>query len=281
VVPVLLFAARECQANFTGHQVRVSQRALTGRASPLGEMDHLQRVVTMLNKLLLQTSPETFNSTWILKRAPGCYSFIRKYIRSEVGGIDWDKITHALEPKYQRLWTPRLKRKFRPYRDSKEIGLILNKYRNKLYVFIAPAGAMDLQIRDKIAIALVRVAQAGNLLARAELVELVRYTIDGWLDNYWYMSRWRGHEDEIREQLEGCIRRYRYSGSFLRYVFRTLECAARGFSSLHSCSLDEPIATEAEKRKIDNVIHDPDTNSVGFYKPKRAWGFDSDPQLDR
>jgi hypothetical protein len=103
---------------------------------------------------------------------------------------------------------------------SKEIGPILNKYRNKLYVFVAPADAIDLQIRDRIAVALVRVAQAGNMSARAELVDLVRYTIDGWLDNYYYMSRWRGREVEIRKQLEGCIRRYRYSGSFLRYVFR-------------------------------------------------------------
>jgi hypothetical protein len=260
---------------------RVSASLARTAASHLGEMDHLQRVVAMLNELLLQNSPETFNSTWILERAPRCYSFIRKYIRSEVGGIDWDTITSALEPKYQRLWTPKQSRKSKPYRDSKEIGLILNKYRSKLYVFIAPAHTVDLQIRDKIAVALVRVAQAGNVLSKTKIVELVRYTIDGWLDSHPYMSRWAGREDEIREQLEGCIRRYRYSGSFLRYVFRTLEYAGRGIRPLHACSLDDPIATDSSKSRIDNVIHDPDTNSVGFYKPKRAWGFDSDPQLDR
>jgi hypothetical protein len=146
-------------------------------------MDHLQRVVTQLNKLLMQHSPRTFSSAWILKRAPGCYRFIRKHIRSEVGRIDWDKITYALEPKHQGLWTPLKKRKAKPYRDRGEVGLILNKYRNKLYVFVAPADAIDLQIRDTIAVALVRVAQAGNLLAATEVVELVSYTISGWLDN--------------------------------------------------------------------------------------------------
>ena len=35
-------------------------------------------------------------------------------------------------------------------------------------------------------------------------------------------------EDEIQNQLEACIRRYRYTGSFMSYVFRTLECAGRG-----------------------------------------------------
>jgi hypothetical protein len=242
-------------------------------------MHRLQRVVAVLNKLLSQNSPKTFNSTWILRRAPGCYSFIRKHIRSEVGGIDWDTITYALEPKYQRLWTPKQSRKSKPYRGSKEIGLILNKYRNKLYVFVTPANATDLQVRDKIAIALVRVAQGGNLLGKAELVELVRYTIDGWLDNYCYMSRWRGREEEIREHLEGCIRRYRYSGSFLRYVFRTLEYAARGIRSLYACSLDDPIATDARERKADRVIHDPETNEIVLYRPRNALSFDSESRL--
>ncbi len=234
----------------------------------------------MLNQLLSQDSPETFNSTWILKRAPGCYSFIRKYIRSEVGGIDWDTITYALEPKFQRRWTPQQKRKAKPYRDSREIGVILNKYKNKLYVFIAPADTTDLQVRDKIAVALVRVAQAGNISAKAEVVGLVRHTIDGWLDNYSYLSRWRGREDEIHKQLEGCIRRYRYSGSFLRYVLRTLEYAARGIRSLYACSLDDPIAADARKRKIESVIRDPKTNEIVPYRPRNVWSFDSESQFD-
>jgi hypothetical protein len=135
---------------------------------PQGEMDHLQRAAAILNRLFLKNSPNTFSGAWIFKRAPACYSFIRKHIRTEVGCIDWDTITHALEPKYQRLWTPRLRRKFKPYRDREEVSRILNKYRSKLYVFVAPADAVDLQIRDKIAIALVRVAQTGNLSAKSE-----------------------------------------------------------------------------------------------------------------
>lgn len=211
-------------------------------------MINLQRVTATLNSLLSQKHPETFSSAWIAKHVPGCYSFIRRYIRSEVGAIDWDRITCSLEPQYQRLWTPRIRRKSKPYRDKHEIGLILNKYRGKLYVFLAPADAGDLRIRDRIAVALVRVAQAGNLVAKAEVLRLVRYTIDTWLDNNSHMSRWRGHEDEIREHLEGCIRRYRYSGSFLRYVFRTLECAGRGIRPFYVCSLDDSTGTAASKR---------------------------------
>lgn len=226
----------------------------------------MQDVVAELNRLLQQNTPSTFNSTWIIKHAPRCYSIIRRQVRSEVGGIDWDRITRGLEPKVQRLWAPRRKRDSTSYRDRKEIDLILNKHRSKLYVFVAPVDPADLQTRDTIAIALVRVAQAGNLLARAELVDALRYTIDEWLDNYWYMSRWRGYEDQMKEQVEGCIRRYRYSGSFLRYVFRTLECAGRGIRSLSDCSLDGPVSTDGHGRKIDQVTRDLETNELAFYR---------------
>jgi len=127
-------------------------------------------------------------------------------------------------------------------------------------------------------VTLVRLAQAGNVLAKVELVALVRHTIDSWLDDHWYLARWRGHEDKLREHLEGCIRRYRYSGSFFRYVFRTLEYAGRGLRSL--CSLDEPIAAGARVRKIDSVIHDPETNEIVPFIPTRGWSFDSDSQAE-
>lgn len=204
-------------------------------------MRHFQKVTAIINGMLSQNRPETFSSAWILKHAPQCYWFICKNIRTEVGAIDWDSVTHALEPKYQRLWVPRVRKSPKAYRDGREVDLILNTYRNKLYVFLAPADETDLRIRDKIAVALVRVAQAGNLLAKAEVVGLVRYTVDNWVDEHVFMSRWRGHEDEIREHIEGCIRRYRYSGSFLKYLFRTLEYAGRGIRPLLACSLGDSL----------------------------------------
>jgi hypothetical protein len=230
-----------------------------------------QCTVAALNRLLLRKRPETFNSSWILKHAPECYRFIRKEIRTEVGGIDWDKVTHSLESKYQRRWTRRPQGKCRPYRNKSEIDLILNKYRDKLYVFIAPTDAVDRRMRDTIAITLVRLAQAGNLLAKAEVANLARYTIDEWLDNHDYLSRWKGRNDEIRAQLEGCVRRYRYTGSFFNYVFRTLEYAGRGIRPFYACSLDEPVATDARECRIENVVHDPETNEIRFYESGKAW----------
>lgn len=238
-----------------------------------------QNVVAVLNKLLLQKSPETFNSSWVLKHAPACYRFIRKSIRTEVGNIDWDKVTYALESQYQRRWTPRLRKKYRVYKNAIEIDLILNKYGNKLYVFIAPGNLADRRVRDKIAIDLVRVAQKGNLLAKVEVVRLVRYTIDDWIDKYSCLYRWKGYNDEILEQIEGCVRRYRCTGSFLTYLFRTLEYAGRGICPIVTSSLDGPIASDPGKRKIENVLYDPETGEIGFYDRKKLFSFDSESQF--
>ncbi len=235
-----------------------------------------QGAVAVLSRLLSRKRPETFNSSWILRHAPGCYRFIRKEIRAEVRGIDWDKVTSALEPKYQRRWTPRPQGKCHPYRSKSEINLILNKYRDKLYVFIAPIDAVDRRVRDRIAISLVRVAQAGNLLAKAEVIKLAFYTIDEWLDTCDRLSRWKGHDNEIREEVEGCVRRYRYTGSFFSYVFRTLECAGRRIRPFYACSLDEPIGADARERKIGKVVHDPELNEIRFYEPGKLRSFDSE-----
>ena len=110
----------------------------------------------------------------------------------------------------------------------------------------------DRHARDIISITLVRLAQRGNQSAQQELIKLLGFTIDDWMDRYWFLSRWRGYEAEIQMQVERCIRRYRYSGSFLRYVFRTLEYAGRGIRPLHAYSFDEPIF-DGSARKIDRM----------------------------
>ncbi len=223
------------------------------------------RVIITLNKLLSRKNPESFNGSWILKHAPRCYRFIRKNIRTEIGAIDWDKVTYALEWKFQRRWAPGRPRKNPlPYENSEEVEFIFNKNREKLYVFIAPQDLVDRRIRDIISISLVRLAQNGNLTAKQEVMELVTYTINDWLEKYYFLNRWQGYEEEVQRQLEGCIRRYRYTGSFLHYVYRTLEYAGRGIRPFYAYSLDEPIFDGA-KRKIDNVGYDPETNEIKIY----------------
>ena len=78
-----------------------------------------------------------------------------------------------------------------------------------------------------ISIALVRIAQKGNVTAKQEIIKLVRFTIDEWIEHNPKISRWKGYEYLIQERIEGCVRCYRYSGSFMGYLFKTLEYAGK------------------------------------------------------
>jgi hypothetical protein len=150
--------------------------------------------------------------------------------------------------------------------------LALKEHRAKLYVFLAQNDPADFCIREIISVRLVRLAQHGNMSATHKIVRLIGYTIEDWIDRHPFLSRWREHGAEVQNNLERCIRRYRYSGSFLCYVFRTLEYAARGMKPLQARSLDEPIFDGALSR-IETIGQDPETNTLTIYRRHRGLQF--------
>jgi hypothetical protein len=210
--------------------------------------------------------PHTFCSTWIRHHAPHAYRFIQKNIRTEIGSIDWDRITRALDRKLQRRWqTSRRGRRPKCFRDKSAVEIILKQYHDKLYTFLSPADEHDEQVRDIISIALVRIAQKGNAAAKQEIIELVKLTIDQWIEQSPRISRWQGLDDVINEHIEGCIRRYRYSGSFIRYLFKTLEYAGRGLRPVVAYSLDD-FQYSGEKRRSDRIAQDAETGEIVIYR---------------
>jgi hypothetical protein len=174
-------------------------------------MDFATAIAT-LNALLISLQPTEFNSSWIRAHAPRCYRFFQRNVRREYGGIDWDSVTVALDRKFQRLWKPaRQWPPWKSYEDSSEIETILKRHPGKLYVFISPRDKNDQRLADRIGISFVRLAQRGNLLARQQLCDLVRFTVDRWIERHETIARWYGHEEELQSQLTACIRRYRYT----------------------------------------------------------------------
>jgi hypothetical protein len=225
-----------------------------------------EAVAMRLNALVSRKRPEVITSSWIFRNAPECYRFIQKNIRTESDTIDWDRVTSVLDWKYQRRWMPqRRAKRLNPYKNRSEVDVILDRYRGRLYVFIVPADRVDRHLRDVISIRLVRLAQRGNVTAKQEITGLVRYAVDEWLDQPGYMSRWRGYDEKIQETIEGCIRRYRYTGSFFRYLYRTFQYAGRGIQPFYAYSLDEPVITNSDKRKIEAVVQDPETGEISLY----------------
>ena len=200
---------------------------------------NFESAVSTMNNLLAAKQPQTFNRTWVRVNAPCVYRFIQKEIRIQRGGIDWDRLTRALNPRFQKQWIGSLRKTAKPYRDKTELDIVLQQYSDKLYTFITSEDRNDEHTRDTISISLVRIAQKGNITARLEIMKLLSFTVEDWIEKNPKLSGWRGYDQLIQTRLDCCIRRYRYSGSFMRYVFKTLEYAAKGLKPLIAYSLDD------------------------------------------
>jgi hypothetical protein len=137
--------------------------------------------IEIINKLLKERRTDTFNSSWIRKHAPHVYRFIQRNVRSDIGSIDWDRVTLDLDRRFQRKWMAPSRNRM-SYRKKAEVGIVLQKYHHKLYVFVAPMDKNDEYVRDIISIALVRIAQKGNIIATEEIIKLIRFTIDDWIE---------------------------------------------------------------------------------------------------
>ena len=172
-----------------------------------------------LNEIITSADPDAISSSWIVNNAPRAYRYIYKNYRLDTGGIDWDAVTSHFKWKYQKRWTWYRYKQVKKYECQSQVDLILNKYKYKLYTFIAQADESDKRIQDRMIIRLVRLSQRGNVLAETELLKWVKFITDDWLDRYPQMYRWKGYEDEVPDRIRACIRCYRYTGSFLGYLF--------------------------------------------------------------
>jgi hypothetical protein len=218
--------------------------------------------VKTLGELLKEKEPAKFSSSWIFQHIPSVYQFVRENFRTETGDIDWDVITEPLPRKFSKRWTRYRRKPAKPYEDQSELELVLVKHRSKLYTFIAPQDENDRKIRHRIIVTLVRIAQKGNTLAEQELLEMVSYMTDEWSDKYPQLWKWRGHTDEVRGKIKGCIRCYKYTGSFIGYLFKTLGYSARGIPP--EVSLDDHVGTDGA-RKIDFIRFDDEMGTATLF----------------
>lgn len=225
----------------------------------------LNLAIQMLNTAIAKEQPAQISSVWIYQRLPKVYRYIWKNIKTELGDIDWDRVVSRLDRQFQRRWVRRRPKRVKPYRNMREVRTVLKKYQDKLYVFISPADESDKYLRDAISIALVRVAQKGNVRAQQELITLLKYIVDQWIEYCPRLWQWKGYTDDIEDKLKGCIRCYRFTGSFIGYMFKTFEYAGRGLRRMEAYSLDEyhPVT---EKRRIDNVVQDSETHEIKMYE---------------
>lgn len=215
---------------------------------------NFEKAVRNINRSLNKKQPERFNPQWIKNRCRVSYEFIVKNIKTEFGEPDWDLIVSKLERYNQKLWMRKVKRTdIELYKDKEELNIILNYYKNKLYTFLEQADSDDRIICDWISIKLVRLSQKGNLLAKKKVVSLLECLVDQWIEFDKSLFSWKGYNELKIEHIEACIRRFRYAGSFLGYLHRTLQYAGLGLVPLEKFSLDD-FSLVTEKRIIETFI---------------------------
>ena len=207
--------------------------------------------IKTINSSLYKHQPLTFSPSWIYKNTPSAYRYFWKNIKTETDSIDWDKITSSLDRSFQKKWIRYRYKQSKPYEKQSEIDLILTKYKDKLYMFICILKKEDRIFQDRMIVSLVRLGQKGNILAQQEVIKWVSYIVDDWIDRYPQIHKWKGYRDEVDDKIRSCIRCYRYTGSFLGYLFRTLEYSARGKPPI--CSLDDKMF-DGDKTRIDFVV---------------------------
>jgi hypothetical protein len=210
--------------------------------------------IKILNDTLSKKNPSKFSSSWILQNAPRVYRYINKNIRTENDDIDWDRVTSSLDRSFCKRWMRYRQKSLKVYENKSEVDIILSKYKDRLYTFIAYATEEDKKMQSRMLISLVRLSQKGNVCAEQEVVKWITYITDDWIDRYPQMYRWRGYADEVDGHIKGCVRRYRYTGSFLGYLFKTLEYSVRSKPPL--VSLNDNIFGDKTREEYAKVEED-------------------------
>jgi hypothetical protein len=228
-----------------------------------------KKAINLVNAVLVKKQPKYFGSSWIFKYAPRAYHFFRLNVRTTNDSIDWDTITGELDRQFQKKWTRRRRKRrelLKLYKSKTEVKMVFKKYRDMRYVFIAPANADDRIVRDRVSIALVRIAQKGNISAQQELIELLAFTIENWTERYPYLHRWKYYPDLISGHIETCMRRYRFTGSFIKYLFISLLYSARALKPVKVFSLDQPMYDDSETTLAERVVQNPLTGEIQMYE---------------
>jgi len=209
-----------------------------------------------LDAILKQKRPKSFDPLWIEQQDENLYKYLSRHVRTETGIVDWDAITVTLEQRFQKRWYWHNKGKAivkTPYENQEELDIILDKYRSVLYTVFIQENENDRNIRDKILISLVRVSQKGNVLAQKKLIEWLNFIITEWTEYLPPIAKWKGYPDGILGNIQQCIRCYRYTGTFIGYLYKTFLYSARGLSS--TCSLNDHIG-KGNKTRIDFVVRE-------------------------
>ena len=179
--------------------------------------------IARLTQALDKSNPVRFNRYWVSLHEPKVYKFFTRNIKTELGKSDWNRVISKLDPTLQVRWHDERIVNLLPYSDPQVVERLIIKYGGRHYVsFMYINGEEeDNDVRNRISVTLVRLAQRGNVAAEEELM------ITGdWIYRDPQLWQWQRYPELLRGKCKYCIYHYRYTGTFLGYLYTKLKYSA-------------------------------------------------------
>ena len=215
--------------------------------------------IQRLTRALKKGNPIRFNRYWVSLHAPKVYRFVTKNIKTALGRTDWDRVILKLDRSLQVRWFDEPIVNLLPYSDPRVVERLIMKYGGRHYVsFIYVNGEEeDNDVRNHISVTLVRLARRGNVAAEEELMNFLSLITGDWIYRDPQLWQWQRYPELLREKCKYCIYHYRYTGTFLGYLLKTLEYSALRLP--RPLFLDKEKFERGSERKVEDVTQDAET----------------------
>lgn len=192
-----------------------------------------EEVIEHLTRALEKWNPVRFNRYWVFWYEREVYKFVTRNIKTELRKPDWDRVIHKLDHSFQVRWHDERIVNLLPYSDPRVVERLIMKYGGRHYVsFMYVNGEEeDNDVRNHISVTLVRLAQRGNVAAEEELMNFLSLITGDWIYRDLQLWRWQRFPELLREKCKYCIYHYRYTGTFLGYLYTKLKYSALSLPS--------------------------------------------------
>ncbi len=212
----------------------------------------IESITEDLLNLLEKEKPKRWSPTYIAKTDRHIFRFVERHLVDKKGSLQWDKLVSRLPPEYQKTWT---RKQYlddldlaEEYSDKEEVAEVMQKNRASLYLFYEATGKDEEGALNEVCSDFVYLIRKGNKEATAMFMLYLQPTISKWLESKALSVSLAQDPEEVKRCTERCFYLWKKDRSFLGYLFRSLQLAARGMKTYQEISLDEDRPGETRNR---------------------------------
>ena len=190
----------------------------------------LQKLAIKFINIFEQEKPDQISSRWLEKKSRQDYRVILTRIGKDKNSrSNWKKFTDLLPEDMAKCWKPPTKNmdeliSEEPYFDSEETDTVVNKHRDKMYVFYTLIDKeKDRDEREKIVKEMREIILKGNIDALDRLIGHLLFTTEKWIEDDPELEIYKYAKEEVKKIITRCIYRHDPAkGKFSSYLYISL-----------------------------------------------------------